>query len=83
VIGNGYECEWVYVYGAVSPVQGELDGRLGREMNTGRMAEFLAQVGRAHPAELIVMVRDGASSSAQRRAPDAPRLTLTVQLRRT
>ena len=62
VIGNGYEREFVYVYGAVSPLQGELDWRLCREMNTVRMAEFLAQVSQAHPAELVVMVLDGASS---------------------
>jgi hypothetical protein len=62
VVGNGYEREFVYVYGAVSPLQGELDWRLCREMNTPRMAEFLLQVSQAHPAELIVMVVDGASS---------------------
>ena len=62
VIGNGYEREFVYVYGAVSPLEGELDWRLGREMNTARMAEFLAQVSQAHPTELLVMVLDGASS---------------------
>src|SRR5947209_1378225 len=37
VIGNGYEREFVYVYGAVSPLQGQLDWRLCREMNTVRM----------------------------------------------
>jgi hypothetical protein len=62
VIRNGYEREFVYAYGAVSPLQGELDWRLGREMNTARMGEFLAQVSAAHPAECIVMVLDGASS---------------------
>jgi hypothetical protein len=41
VISNGYERQFVYVYGAVSPVQGELDWRLCREMNTVRMGEFL------------------------------------------
>lgn len=62
VIGNGYEREFVYVYGAVSPLQGELDWRLCREMNTVRMGEFLAQLSQAHPAEFIVVVLDGASS---------------------
>ena len=62
VIANGYEREFVYVYGAISPLEGQLDWRLCREMNTGRMAEFLAQVSQAHPAELIVMVLDEASS---------------------
>jgi len=44
VISNGYERQFVYVYGAVSPVQGELDWWLCREMNTVRMGEFLQQV---------------------------------------
>ena len=43
-------------------MQGELDWRLCREMNTVRMGEFLKQVSQAHPAGLIVMVVDGASS---------------------
>ena len=47
---NGYEREFLCVYGAVSPWQGELDGMLTREMNTQRMSEFLAQVSAAHPA---------------------------------
>jgi len=44
VISNGYERQFVYVYGAVSPVQGELDWWLCREMNTVRRGEFLQQV---------------------------------------
>jgi len=62
VISNGYERQFVYVYGAVSPLQGQLDWRLCREMNTTRMGEFLTQVSQAHPTDLIVMVLDGASS---------------------
>ena len=62
VLRNGYEREFVYVYGAVSPRAGELDWRLCREMNTVRMGEFLIQVSQAHPREFIVMVVDGASS---------------------
>jgi hypothetical protein len=61
-MGNGYEREFVYVYGALSSLAGELDWRLGREMNTARRAEFLSQVSQAHPADLIVMVLDGARS---------------------
>ena len=62
VISNGYERQFVYVYGAVSPLEGELDWKLCREMNTVRMGEFLSQVSQAHSTELIVMVLDGASS---------------------
>ena len=59
---NGYEREFLYVYGAVSPLQGELDWMLTREMNTQRMSEFLAQVSAAHRHEYITMVVDGARS---------------------
>ena len=62
VINNGYERQFVYVYGAVSPLEGQLDWRVCREMNTARMGEFLTQVSQAHPTDLIVMVLDGASS---------------------
>jgi len=61
VMGNGYERKFVYVAGAVRPVEEELDGRQSREMNTACMAQFLAQVSQAHRAECIVMVLDGAS----------------------
>ncbi len=59
---NGYERQFRYVYGAVSPLQGELDWMICAEMNTVRMGEFLGQVSRAHPDEFIVMIVDGASS---------------------
>jgi transposase len=59
---NGYEREFLYVYGAVSPMQGELDWKITTKMNTLMMSEFLAQVSAAHPQEYIVMVVDGASS---------------------
>lgn len=62
VVANGYEREFVYVYGAVSPLEGELDWMICRKMNTERMGEYLAQVTAAHREEFIVMVVDGASS---------------------
>jgi transposase len=61
-VANGYERQFVYVYGAVSPLQGELDWKIRSEMNTERMNEFLAQVSQAHPDEFIIMILDGASS---------------------
>jgi hypothetical protein len=61
-VDNGYERQFVYVYGAVSPLEGELDWMICREMNTQRMGEFLSQVCKAHADEFIVMVVDGASS---------------------
>jgi transposase len=59
---NGYEREFLYVYGAVSPLQGQLDWMITREMNTANMSAFLAQVSAKHPRQFIVMVVDGASS---------------------
>ena len=56
VVDNGYERQFVYVYGAVSPVEGGLDWMICREMNTQRMGEFLAQVSQAHAAEFVVMI---------------------------
>ena len=62
VVVNGYEREFQYVYGAVSPLEGELDWMICPAMNTERMGLFLAQVSAAHPQDFIVMVVDGASS---------------------
>lgn len=62
VVPNGYEREFVYVYGAVSPIEGEMDWMICREMNTDRMSSFLTQVSEAHPDDFILMVVDGASS---------------------
>jgi len=59
---NGYERQFTYVYGGVSPLQGELDWSLNEKMNTAQMAAFLSQVSQAHAEEFIVMVVDGASS---------------------
>jgi hypothetical protein len=61
-VDNGYEREYTYVYGAVSPLEGQLDWMICQQMNTERMSEFLAQVSLAHPHDFIVMVVDGASS---------------------
>jgi hypothetical protein len=62
VVMNGYERQFVYVYGAVSPMEGELDWMICREMNAEQMGVFLGQVSAAHPDEFIIMIVDGASS---------------------
>ena len=62
VVDNGYEREFRYVYGAVSPLEGELDWMIGPAMNTEAMGRFLAQVSAAHLQDFIVMIVDGASS---------------------
>ena len=62
VVDNGYERQFTYVYGAISPREGELDWNICDKMNAERMNEFLAQVSAAHRRELIIMVLDGASS---------------------
>jgi len=62
MVDNGYEREFTYVYGAVSPVEGQLDWMVCRKMNTELMGQFLAQVSTAHPRDFMVMIVDGASS---------------------
>lgn len=62
VMQNGYEREFRYVYGAVSPLEGELEYRICERMNTVEMGAFLTQVGERYPDDFILMVLDGASS---------------------
>ena len=62
VVCNGYERQFTYVYGGVSPLQGQLDWSLSAQMNTTQMSAFLSQVSQAHPLDFIIMVLDGASS---------------------
>ena len=62
VVCNGYEREFLYVYGAVSPLQGQLDWMITPQMNTQYMSQFLAQVSVKHRRDFIIMVVDGASS---------------------
>ena len=59
---NGYERQFTYVYGAVSPQEGQLDWRLSAQMNTVEMNAFLSQTSAAHPGEFLIMILDGASS---------------------
>ena len=86
VVDHGYEREFTDVYGAVSPVAGQLDWMICPQMNTARMGQFLAHVSAAHPADFSVMLVDGASSHGahalvipensrlHRRPPYAPQL---------
>jgi len=62
VVDNGYERQFQYVYGAVSPLEGELDWMICPVMNTEQMGQFLARVSAAHPQDFMVMIVDGASS---------------------
>lgn len=56
------ERQFRYVYGAVSPIEGELDWMGAEKMNSENMSRFLEQVRAAHPDEHILMILDGASS---------------------
>lgn len=62
VMENGYEREFTYVYGAVSPLEGSFDYRICEKMNTMEMGVFLEQVSAKYADEHILMVLDGASS---------------------
>ena len=48
VVDNGYERQFKYVYGAISPREGQMDWKLCDKMNSERMSEFLAEVSAAH-----------------------------------
>ena len=61
-VPNGYEREFVYVYGAVSPIEGDMDWMISPNMNTEQMNTFLSHILTAHQNEFIIMVLDGASS---------------------
>jgi hypothetical protein len=86
IVDNGYEREFQYVYGAVSPREGDLDWMICSAMNTEQMGKYLAQVSTAHAQDFIVMVVDGASSHVakdlvipenirlHRLPPDSPQL---------
>jgi transposase len=73
VVKAAIERQFRYVYGAVSPIEGELDWMGGDSMNTENMSLFLSQIRKAHPDDHILMVVDGASShkSGQLIVPDA------------
>ncbi len=76
VVENGYERQFRYVYGAVSPLEGRLDWMLAEKMNTESFSQFLAQVSAAHPQEFLLMIVDGASShvSKELKIPENIRL---------
>ena len=57
VVDNGYEREFTYVYGALSPREGQLDWMLCPKMDTEQMGKFLAQVSAAHPEEFMLIGR--------------------------
>lgn len=62
IVDNGYERQFKYVYGAISPREGQMDWKLCDKMDAGHMSEFLAEVSVAHRRDLIIMILDGASS---------------------
>lgn len=69
MVENGYEREFTYVYGAVSPQEGQWDWMICSKMNTELMGRFLDQVSKAHPQDFIVMIVDGASSHVAKDLP--------------
>jgi DDE superfamily endonuclease len=62
VVGLSLVREFVYAYGAVSPVEGEFDWMIADKMNTETMDLFLDQIEDRFPDDFIIMVMDGASS---------------------
>ena len=62
VIKAAVEREYRYIYGAVSPLDGDLDWMAAADMNTSNMNAFLRQISEKYPRDYILMVADGASS---------------------
>jgi len=56
------ERQYQYTYGAVSPLDGDIDWLATDMMNTGNMNIFLKQIGMKYQDDYILMVVDGASS---------------------
>ena len=54
--------QYKYAYGALSPLDGDVDWMMADAMNTATMNSFLAQIGEKYPDDYILMVVDGASS---------------------
>lgn len=52
--------EYVYLYGAFSPIDGGMDSFILPDMYTVTMNVFLEEVSGRHPDEIILMVTDGA-----------------------
>jgi len=56
------ERQYRYTYGAVSPLEGDVDWFVTDMMNTDNMNMFLTQIGTKYQNDYILMVVDGASS---------------------
>ena len=54
--------EYIYAYGAVSPLHSDWDWQIHSKMNAENMGCFLEQIGKSYTHEFIVMIVDGASS---------------------
>lgn len=72
VVKAALEREFRYVFGAVSPFEGDLDWMVAESTKTANMNMFLAQVRERYPRDYILMVVDGASShtAAALKVPD-------------
>ena len=62
VVPAAVERQFRYIYGAVSPFDGDVDWLVTEEMNTVNMNLFLRQISEKYCDDYILMVVDGASS---------------------
>jgi hypothetical protein len=62
VVQAAVERQFRYVYGAVSPFEGDVDWMIADSMKTVNMNLFLQQISEAHPRDYILLVTDGAGS---------------------
>jgi hypothetical protein len=83
-VANGYEREFTYVYGAVSPWDGQLDWCLSSNRNTSQMNEFIHQVRlRAPPAPDQLQVRLAQRAALHDHALDHARIKACLARQRT
>jgi len=62
VVVAAVERQYQYTYGAISPLDGDIDWVITDMMNTDNMNIFPAQIGTKYRDDYILMVVDGASS---------------------
>lgn len=68
--------QYTYVFGAVSPLDGQLDTLLLPQVDTACMQLFLDEVASRHPDDNIVMVLDGAGWHTANALHEPPNLRL-------
>ena len=76
VIAAAVERQYQYVYGAISPFDGDVDWLATDMMNTENMTLFLQKISWKYPDDYILLVVDGASSHRSKELDVPPNVHL-------